>query len=373
MSCKPIVRAWSDEREPKALVEQLNAQFASLSARPAGIILFRAPEYDDVGLAHSLRAHFDCPIASCTTAGEILDDYRTGSAVAIGFSSEYFAFRQLAIEDLKNCDYRQLPALARDILQAPVWPGSKRFGLLLVDGLSIREEALVGQLYQAFGGLPLLGGSAGDNLLFQQTRVYCNGSYRENAATFTVVESLLPFETLRIQHFEPSGQDLVITRSDSARRIVYEIDGAPAARQLARLLGIKEGELTPQVFSKYPMMLQIGPEWYVRSVQKVNADGSLSFYCAIDDGLPLTVAAGVGLVETPAREVNRIEAKYSRVHLTLGVDCVLRRLEIEEKSLNSQVNPLLKRLQFAGFSSYGEQFQALHVNQTLTAVVVGDP
>jgi hypothetical protein len=244
--------------------------------------------------------------------------------------------------------------------------------VLLVDGLSISEESLVGQLYRSFRGMPLIGGSAGDNLQFKQTRVYCQGSYLENAATFTVVESLLPFDVFRVQHFKPSEQDLVITSSDPQSRVVYEIDGAPAASQMASLLGLSVDQLNPQTFSKHPMMLQIGEEWYVRSIQKVNPDGSLSFFCAIDDGLPLTVASGVGLVETLRREVERIEADFKRVHLTLGVDCILRRLEIEEKGLHSQVCPLLGRLRFAGFSSYGEQIRSLHVNQTLTAVTIGE-
>ena len=372
MFTERLVRAQSLRPEPEAMVEDLKQQFLRLGSSPAGIILFRGPAYDDQRLASALLAAFDCPVASCTTAGEIFDSYGEGGAVGVAFSPRYFAFHQLEMPQLASYDFQHLPGQAQAILDRQILPGARRFGLLLVDGLSILEESLVGQVHRAFQGIPMIGGSAGDNLAYGRTRVLCNGHYQENAATFTVVESLLPFETLRIQHFECSSQDLVITRSDPARRIVYEIDGAPAARQLASLLNIGVEELSPQVFSKYPMMLQIGEEWYVRSVQKVNPDGSLSFFCAIDDGLPLTLAHGVGLVETLNQEVERVERDFARVHLTLGVDCVLRRLEIQENALGARVEPLLHRLRFCGFSSYGEQFQSLHVNQTLTAVVLGE-
>ncbi|MFN8610618.1 MAG: FIST N-terminal domain-containing protein [Vulcanimicrobiota bacterium] len=372
MSAPPIVRAWSTAREPEVLVRELVLQLAQSGVSPAGLFLFRGTGYEDEALGRALREAFSCPVASCTTAGEILDDYLDHGAVAVAFSSRHFAIRQLAIPDLRGFDFRRLPGMARACLDAPALPGARAFGVLLVDGLSVSEESLVGQIYSAFQGMPLIGGSAGDGLQFARTRVYCDGTYRENAATFTVVESLLPFEIFRVQHFTPSQQDLVITRSDPHRRIVYEIDGAPAAAQLARLLGLRVEELNPQTFSKHPMMLQIGEDWYVRSIQKVNPDGSLSFFCAIDDGLPLTVASGVGLVDTLAREVDRIEHEFKRVHLTLGVDCILRRLEIEEKGLRAEVSPLLQRLRFAGFSSYGEQIRSLHVNQTLTAVTIGE-
>ena len=371
MIVKPLIRAHSTATEPERLIAQLLEQFAPLSSGVAGIFLFRQPCLDDDRLSKALAGAFQCPVASCTTAGEILDGYLEGSSVAIAFSSECFAFHQVSIPDLSSYDFRELQAEANRILEQPVLREASRFGVLLVDGLSASEETLVGQIYQAFR-LPLIGGSAGDDLRFERTRVLCDGHYREGAATFTVVESLLPFDIFRVQHFEPSAQDLVITQSDPVQRIVSEIDGAPAARPLASLLGLKVEELTPQAFSKHPMMLQIGEDWYVRSIQKVNSDGSLSFFCAIDDGLPLTIASGVGLVETLAQETERIKREFSRVYLTLGIDCVLRRLEVQEKGLEGEVGSLFQRLKFAGFNSYGEQVHSLHVNQTLTAVVLGE-
>ncbi|OGR15523.1 MAG: hypothetical protein A2097_03545 [Desulfobacula sp. GWF2_41_7] len=55
-------------------------------------------------------------------------------------------------------------------------------------------------------------------------------------------------------------------------RVVSEIDGAPAAEEYANILGFKIQELSPQVFTRYPVMLEIGDQWYVRSIKKVNPD-----------------------------------------------------------------------------------------------------
>jgi hypothetical protein len=119
-------------------------------------------------------------------------------------------------------------------------------------------------------------------------------------------------------------------------------------------------------------MLQIGNEWYVRSISKLNDDGSLSFACAIDEGLPLTVAQGVGFVDTLKNKVEQLNSEFSTIHLTLGCECAFRFVEILETSIQEQVEDQLKKINFFGFVTYGEQFNAIHVNQTLTGVVIGE-
>jgi len=58
--------------------------------------------------------------------------------------------------------------------------------------------------------------------------------------------------------------------------------------------------------------------------------------------------------------------------LIVGCDCILRRLELEERHLDERAGELLRANKVIGFSTYGEQFNAVHVNQTLTGVVLGE-
>ena len=44
-------------------------------------------------------------------------------------------------------------------------------------------------------------------------------------------------------------------------------------------------------------MLNIGGNWYIRSIAKVNEDFSLTFFCAIDSGLVLTIAKGNDIIQ----------------------------------------------------------------------------
>ena len=49
------------------------------------------------------------------------------------------------------------------------------------------------------------------------------------------------------------------------------------------------------VFATHPLLVRLGGAEHVRSIQKANPDGSLTFYSAIDEGLVLTLARSLDL------------------------------------------------------------------------------
>jgi hypothetical protein len=59
--------------------------------------------------------------------------------------------------------------------------------------------------------------------------------------------------------------------------------------------------------------------------------------------------------------------------LTIGCDCVLRRLELEGEGGVAEVGAFLREQQVLGFNTYGEQFNGMHINQTFTGVAIGRP
>ena len=180
----------------------------------------------------------------------------------------------------------------------------------------------------------------------------------------------LPFSVFKAQHFVETDNKFVITDADPDKRIVKEINGEPAAWEYAKLIGLDVKELTPTIFSKFPVMLKIGGEYYVRSVLKANEDGTLTFACAIDSGLVLTVAKGIDLVENLDATFGDVRQKVNP-QLIIACDCAWRKLEIIEKGNKNQVDGLYKENNVIGFSTYGEQYNSIHVNQTFTGVAIG--
>ena len=137
------------------------------------------------------------------------------------------------------------------------------------------------------------------------------------------------------------------------------------------MVGLDVDKLTPLIFSAYPVVVKVGDEHYVRSIQKVNEDESLTFFCAIDEGIVLTVAQGVDMVDNLQALFADVRAKVGPPQLVLGCDCILRHLEMDQKQLKDRIAPILIENNVIGFSTYGEQYNAMHVNQTFTGVAIG--
>jgi len=130
-------------------------------------------------------------------------------------------------------------------------------------------------------------------------------------------------------------------------------------------------ELSPQRFATSPVVVMIDGTDYVRSIQKANADGSLTFFCAIEEGVVFRVAHGVDLMENLEQTFDKIREEIGPPQLVIGCDCILRNLEVSQNGLKDRVGEIFSRNNTVGFSTYGEQFHGVHVNQTLTGIAIG--
>lgn len=336
----------------------------------AGLLFFCSADYDLDALASSLQTRFSCPVIGCTTAGEILSPhgYIEAGLVVVALYAPAFSIRPVFIPNLT--DYLDNPDPA--IFFPMTATGTRgRFALLLIDGMSLLEERAVAHIQHGIGDIPLIGGSAGDGLNFKNTYVYFDGKFHSHAAVVTILSTPLMFKTFQIQHFEPTESKLVITEADARRRIVHEINGRPAAEEYAKAVGVDLHDLTPAVFASHPIMLKIGGDYYVRSIQKAQPDGSLIFYCAIDNGLVLTLAKSRPLAMDVQERFAALREELPNLQLILGCDCILRRLESQQLDQFEAINKTLAEYPFAGFSTYGEQYGGLHMNHTLTGVAIG--
>ncbi len=342
------------------------------------VIFFCSSEYNLGVLAEEMKSLFTgVQLVGCTTAGEIGPaGYREHSLSGASFPAGDFHAVSGGIINLQQFDSARGKVVAADLLKrldavAPQADATNSFALLLIDGLSVREEVVTRVLQNALGKLPLVGGSAGDGLNFGRTWVYFEGSFHSDSAIATLVTTRLPFKLFKIQHFVPTDERMVVTEADATRRIVKEINGLPAAAEYARVLRINTGDLDPMRFAASPVVVMIDGTTYVRSIQQANPDGSLTFFCAIENGLVLRVARGIDLLENLEQTFAQIQAKIGVPQFVLGCDCILRKLEISRSHLKDRVAEVFLRNNAVGFNTYGEQFGGLHINQTLVGIAIG--
>ncbi|WP_423415957.1 FIST N-terminal domain-containing protein [Hyphomicrobium sp. B1] len=344
------------------------------------IIVFFSIKHDPEVLLKALQQNFpDVTVSGCSTAGEVGPLGMTqGGIVFIAFPEKGFRVMSEVIPDIDKGGVERASEIARR-LRVQMITGVSRaakeniFALVLVDGLSDREEPLTAALHWSLEDMELLGGSAGDGLAFQRTALIHRGKLIRRGAILFVIETSTPFRVFKTQNFEPTPIKLVVTAADSEHRIVYDLNAEPAASEYASAIGVSLDDLGPLSFATYPLVVKVGGEYYGRAIRNMNPDGSLSFLCAIDEGLVFTVGRPRDMVQSTLETFKQVDAALGGIDFVLGFDCFLRRIDAETGQLRHKVEEIYDRYGLAGFQTYGEQFNAMHLNQTLTGIAFSKP
>lgn len=376
---RPAIRRFqSTNTDARAAVRE----FRDGVAQPdmALVLFFCSSAYELDDVADEMSRQFPgVEVVGCTTAGEIGPaGYRNYSLSGVSFPAGSFAAVSRLVPDLQQFELAsarvlvqsQLMELDGKIGQRPDL--ANRFALSLIDGLSIREELVCRAFQTALDDICLVGGSAGDDLNFLRTHVYHGGRFHTDAAVITLIATSRPFRTVKIQNFVPMEERLVVTAAEPARRRVTEINGLPAAEEYARVIDATPRNLGPARFAEAPIVIRLAGTHYVRAVQSAHRDGSLTFYCAIDEGMVFRIASMTDVVANLTASLSEIRKAIGRPDLLIGFDCIQRKLSISSKTLTGEVESILGANNVVGFSSYGEQYNGIHVNHTLTGVAIGD-
>ncbi|MFH0785066.1 MAG: FIST N-terminal domain-containing protein [Pseudomonadota bacterium] len=358
----------SKKRDVQEAVRELAEQIKQPNSRV--YLVFFSEEYDPQLLGRALQEHLPGTVIGCTTAGQLSETgFQQGGISGASLASDELSVVPYLIHPLSS-RAEHVSRIAEDVQERISLSELTAFGFLLVDGLSMQEEPLISALYMALGNVPIVGGSAGDSLKFKHTFVYYDGELLQDAAVFALFLTTLPFHVFKHQHFIPTAIKLVITAADPEKRLVMEINGEQAVLAYAELIGKSVDQLNPTVFSQHPLMLRIGDDYYVRSISNIEPDGSLKFFCAIDTGSVLTIGKGNSAIEALNRDLQKVKGCIGDPAVIIGCDCILRRLEMEERGIDESVGRLMAKSKVVGFSTYGEQFNSVHINQTFTGIAI---
>ena len=373
-----VVNAVTRQRNVNLAARELSEQLSGSSL--SLVLFFCSAEYDLESLAFSLQESFgSLPLIGCTTAGEIsTEGYERSSITAIGFRRQYFTVASALIDRMENFSLSHAQERMDDLVRtcqkqalAPIQ--GHTFALTLLDGLSTREEVVLAALSTALGRVPHFGGSAADDNQLSLTSVYYGGNFYSNAAVVVLFNTPLNFEVFTTHHLQPTSEKFVVTRVDSDSRRVLELNAQPAADVYARFVGCAVEDLDLYSFASSPLAVRMGKHFYPRSIQQVNSDHSLTFYCAVDNGIVLTAMSSASLQDNLRLLFHGLHQRLGPSLMTIGCDCFLRRLEAEGRDEQSAVSELLRQYSVLGFNTYGEQFNGMHINQTFTGVAIGQP
>ncbi len=371
---------WSDTADTDSLCRSV-ATHANTEDTALAIIWFSPTHHQAADIVDLLaRLAPSLTFCGCSTSGEVTPDgmQEHGFIVTL-LPSCWFEVATLVMDNVGVMGMETIARLTADarnqFLHELGNPDDKRglFAMNLIDGLSYSEETVTVAIDRGLEGIPLIGGSAGDDLQFKTTWQISNGRVMNKASVLTLIHCRLPCQIFTNNNFVPTEHKLVVTEADPDLRRVSEFNAEPAAIAYANAIGMSIAELDAGSFASYSVIVRFGGRYYCRSIQQLNEDQSLTFFCAIDNGLVLTVARSEGMVASSRKAIEEVEAEIGPIDLMFGFDCISRKLDARNRQTTHRISSLYREKRFIGFNAYGEQLNSLHDNQTITGIAIGVP
>jgi hypothetical protein len=329
------------------------------------LVVFCSQSYDLPELLAQIRTcSAGVPVIGCTTAGEIATSGPSAAGVVVAaFGGDGFEIGTAAARGASK-DLRLAGARA-----ARCMPSRQdrpyRVLLLLTDGLSGDQQQVVRGAYGVVGaGVPLVGGSAGDDLKMTRTFQLYDDQVLTDAVVAAGIASDAPLG-IGVRHgWRRVGEPMLVTRSSANR--VCTLNDRPALEVYLEHLGVGEPpteEGFPRLALTHPFGLSRSDgEELVRFIGGADfADGSLRGIAEIPQGGLVWIMDGDAdsvLTATDAACRDSLAALDGRPPLgMLAFDCIARRGVLGEQGIHTEIQRLAATAggaPVAGFYTYGE-------------------
>ncbi|NTX09750.1 FIST C-terminal domain-containing protein [Myxococcus sp. CA056] len=372
-------------KEPEAAAEDLLSQLGTI--KPVLVTMFASRDRDPYALNRAVRARLPSGtrLVGATTAGELDNtgihegsvvlsalsgDLEVGLGLGTQLSVDAISAGQVAIR--RACE--DLGVRQQDL-------DPRRYvGLVIDDGFRYKKEELLLGILERSQTLVLVGGGASDDNrdpAKQSALVHVDGEVATDAVLVALFRTSAPWAALRSHWYVPTGEKLTITKVDESHTRALEIDGHPAAKRYAEILGVEDvRDLefgTPRGFAVRPTALRVGREYFIRAAWRPQEDGSILFANLLEEGTELELMK-LGDMAGMTRSFFT-EEMPRRVHnpqAALLFHCGGRMWYAHATNSVAELAETLKAAPTAaGMNVHFEIYSGFHINTTLTTLVFG--
>jgi hypothetical protein len=378
-----LTTARTAKTDPEEAAEDLCRQLGA--ATPKLVTLFASRDRDHVALNRAVRTRLpNVRLIGATTGGEIdRDGIHRGSAVlgaltgdvevGIGLGRRLSGGAVEAGEQALSRACDELGARA-DALS------TKRYVALVIDdAFQYKKEELLLGVMSKNQGLVAVGGGASDHepdFTKQSALIHVDDQVVNDAAMVVLFRTDAPWGALRSHWYHPTGRTLRLTKVDVATNRALEIDGKPAAKRYADLLGVEVDDLEfgkPEGFAVMPTALRVGREYFIRAPWKPLGDGSILFANMLEEGCELElVKLGDAVGDTRRFFETEVPHRVANPQAAILFHCSGRYWYAQS---TDAVGALGQTFGVAppcvGMNVHFEIYCGFHINTTLTSLVFG--
>jgi hypothetical protein len=376
--------ALSTKADPDAVADDLLAQIGGTV--PKLVTLFGSSDRDHRALNKAVRERLPktTRVVGSTSAAEIDQRGLHQNSVVLGALTGDFDVglglgRGLSTDAISA----GVEAVAKASAELGVRPAdlnpTRHVGMVMDDASKMKKEELLLGMLEKNQSLILVGGGGSDlepQPTLQRPLLHVDGEVVDDAALIALFSTNAPWAALRSHWYEPTGRLLTITKVDDSHTRALEIDGQPAAKRYAELLGVAPEELgfdKPKGFAAMSTALRVGREYFMRSPMFPLPDGSILFTNLLDDGSELELMK-LGDMAGSTRRFFEQEVPR-RVHspqAAILFHCSGRAFSaLTSGALGAVSETFQAAPPCAGLNVNFEIYCGFHINTTLTALIFG--
>ncbi|HMG19659.1 MAG TPA: FIST N-terminal domain-containing protein [Kofleriaceae bacterium] len=379
-----MLHARTSARSSAIAADELCAQLGTTV--PKLVVMFASRDRDHVALNRALRERLPrtTRLIGATTGGEIdRDGMHSGSIVIAALTGDLEVGLGLGRDLTRNAPGAGETAIREAAQQLGARPsdlGSRKYVALVIDDAfrHRKEELLLGAMAMN-QALVAVGGGAYDSEPDPEKGsaiLHVDGEVATDAVALALFHTDAPWAALRSHWYAPTGQTVRITKIDQTAKRALEIDGQPAARRYAELLGVGIDELEfgkPNGFAVRPTALRVGREYFIRAPWKPLDDGSILFANMLEEGSELEIVKLTDIVESTRRFFeSELPARVPSPRAALMFHCGGRKIYAEATGqLPALSRTFASAPPCAGMNVLFEIYCGFHINTTLTTLAFG--
>jgi hypothetical protein len=366
-----VVEGDDAERVASGIVEGLRAPDLRCA------FVFADWQLDPAILAHHLqRGLSPAPVVGGTTTGVVMPrgGPRAATAIGLGLYGDWLRVgigvgTELSKSPLTRSRDAVLAAAANLGTTCEALIETRHVGITIVDGRCGHEEAFCIGSAAAAPRIRFVGGCASTDVQrASKTYVWARGEVLNDAGIVVLLDSDLPTTVVTSSHVVPTQLKTVVTEA-SGRHIV-SLDGYPAAKRLADLVGqLGETLDSPRPWQALARYIDGTP--YVRSITHLD-DEHVEVASAVEVGHVLRIMRPGDLIGQTQRDLAGAAKRVGgAMSAFLAFSCQGRHWEARSRGLEAELAETYAGYPTTGFQTLGEQSGMLLVNHTLTGLAIG--